>query len=130
MLFSTTPSFAQLLLRNINCVSQSEDLFFYQGAVEQTGSASVSTAQCAFLWFAIVAATVFTVSSLLAAFQTASLFFFFLEAHIHAASRGRHTASLCFVQVYRCKSRGATVCFDVFFFCVAVLMYAFVKHET
>lgn len=50
--------------------------FFYQGAVEQTGSASVSTAQCAFLWFAIVAATVFTVSSLLAAFQTASLFFF------------------------------------------------------
>ena len=43
-------------------------------------------------------------------------FFFFLEAHIHAASRGRHTASLCFVQVYRCKNRGATVCFDVFFF--------------
>ena len=93
--------------------------FFYQGTVEQTVSATVSTTHSPVCVFVVC----YCCCNSFHCFKPAgsvpdgfSFFFFFLEAHIHAASRGRHTASLCFVQVYRCKNRGATVCFDVLFF--------------
>lgn len=63
--------------RIVIALPRAKTFFFYDGTDEQTGPVHphcVFMARSALLWFAVVDASVSTVSSQLAAFQTASLF--------------------------------------------------------
>lgn len=106
--------FAQSVSRNINWDSLSEALFFffsYEGVWRAEGALLTHTAcfwgLCPSPNARLCGSPLLPLQFLLSwvCWQRSRRLLFFLQAHIHAASTGWHIASLCFVQVYRCKTR-------------------------